>query len=198
MKEEKIKLGSFPYLYPMPTVIVGSLVNGSPNFLTVSCVGIVQQKPPIVSVSLIKRHFTNEGIKKNMCFSINIPNTRMLAETDFVGMNSGDSYDKAELFNIFYGELKNAPMIRSTPLNLECKLIDVIKLNNNSEIYLGEIVQTYSAKKYLRRGHPYLKRLDPILFSIDSNSYYRIGRRIGRAWKTGLKIKGRKYRKPEE
>ncbi len=195
---EKIPLGAFPYIYPMPTVIVGSLINGTPNFLTVSYVGIVQHKPPMVSVTLISTHNTNKGIKENKSFSINIPNTRMMDVTDFVGMNSGNAIDKASLFKVFYGELKNAPMIMETPLNLECRLVDMINLNNGSLIYIGEIVQSYSSKKYLRHDYPYMKKLDPILFSINSNSYYNVGRRIGWAWRAGLKINIAKYRKNQE
>ena len=121
--KKKITLGAHPYIYPMPTVIVGSLIDGSPNFTTASYVGIVQHTPPMVSVTLVNTHITNTGIKQNKVFSINIPNTRMLRVTDFVGMNSGDKVDKAALFKVFYGELKNAPMIMETPLNLECRLI---------------------------------------------------------------------------
>ncbi len=192
---KKITLGAYSYIYPMPVVIVGTLIDGSPNFLTVTYVGIVQHTPPMVSVTLVTRHTSNIGIEENKSFSINIPNTRMMNVTDFVGMNSGDKIDKASLFKVFYGELKNAPMIMETPLNLECKLVDIIDLKNGSEIYIGEIIQTYSEKKYIRKGYPYMKKLDPILFSINSNSYYNVGRRIGWAWKTGLKINASKYRK---
>ena len=195
--KRKIKLGAYPYIYPMPTVIVGSLVNGNPNFLTVSYVGIVQHQPPMASITLINSHYTNRGIKENKTFSINIPNTRMLARTDFLGMNSGSTVDKAALFKVFYGELKSAPMISETPLNLECRLIDIIDLKNNNEIFIGEIVETYSTKKYIRRGYPYLKRLDPILFSINSNSYYKTGRRIGKAWKEGMQISTSGLRKTD-
>jgi flavin reductase (DIM6/NTAB) family NADH-FMN oxidoreductase RutF len=194
----KIKLGAYPYIYPMPTVIVGSLVNGDPNFVTISYVGIVQHKPPMASVTLINSHYTNQGIKQNKSFSINIPHTKLLSKTDFLGMNSGSTIDKAALFKVFYGELKSAPMISETPINLECKLIDVIDLKNNNEIFIGEIVQTYSSKKYIRRGYPFLKRLDPILFSINSNSYYKIGRRIGKAWQEGLRINEKVIRKNKD
>lgn len=185
----KIKLGPNPYIYPMPTVIVGSLINNTPNFITASYVGVVQHKPPMVSVTLINSHRTNQGIKDHKAFSINIPNTKMLSLTDYIGMNSGNNVDKSQLFNIFYGELKNAPMIEKAPLNLECKLVEVINLKNSSEIFIGEIIETYSSDKYIKRGYPYMKKLDPILFSINSNSYYNVGRRIGHAWKAGLKIK---------
>jgi flavin reductase (DIM6/NTAB) family NADH-FMN oxidoreductase RutF len=188
----KVKLGAHPYIYPMPTVIVGTQVDGIPNFITVSYIGVVQHMPPMVSITLVDGHYTNDGIKKTGTFSINIPNTRMLVITDFIGMNSGLIVDKACLFDIFYGELQNAPMISETPLNLECKLIQTINLNNGNSIYIGEIIQTYSSKKYVRRGYPYMKKLDPILFSINSHSYYNVGRRIGWAWKEGLKLKKKK------
>lgn len=194
---KKITLGASPYIYPMPTVIVGSLINGKPHFLTVSYVGIVQHTPPLVSISLSNNHTTNKGIQENKTFSINIPNTRMMKITDFVGMNSGKTIDKGAMFTIFYGELKNAPMIMETPLNLECRLIKNLHLNNESQIYIGEIIQSYSEKKYIRRNYPYMKKLDPIIFSINSNSYYNVGRRIGWAWKAGLNINASKYRKEE-
>ena len=192
---EKIKLGPHPYIYPMPTVIVGSLVDGSPNFLTISYIGVVQHTPPMISVTLINKHTTNKGIRENKTFSINIPNSRMLRITDFVGMNSGNTIDKAALFKVFYGELKTAPLIVETPVNIECSLVNTIDLNNGSVIYIGEVVQSYSSKKFMRKGYPYMKKLDPILFSINSNSYYNVGRRIGWAWKVGLKVNGGKYRK---
>lgn len=192
---KKIPLGAYPYIYPMPVVIVGTLINSTPNFLTVTYVGIVQHVPPMVSVTLISTQTSNQGIKDNKTFSINIPNTRLLKQTDFIGMNSGDKVDKAALFKVFYGNLKSAPMIMEAPLNLECKLVDIIDLKNGSEIYIGEIMETYSEKKYIRKGYPYMKKLDPILFSINSNSYYNIGHRIGWAWNTGLKINAAKYRK---
>ena len=192
---EKIKLGAYPYIYPMPTVIVGTHIDGVPNFITVSYIGIVQHNPPMVSITLIDGHYTNNGIKKTGTFSINIPNTKMMVVTDFVGMNSGSNIDKSKLFSLFYGELQNAPMIMETPLNLECKLVQTIDLKNGNAIYIAEIIQTYSSKCYVKRGYPYMKKLDPILFSINSNSYYNVGRRIGWAWKAGLKLNPAKFKK---
>jgi flavin reductase (DIM6/NTAB) family NADH-FMN oxidoreductase RutF len=183
----KITLGAFPYLYPMPTVIVGALINGKPNFITVSYCGIVQHKPPMVSIALIDRHYTNKGIKETGCFSINVPNTRMLKITDYLGINSGDNIDKSALFSVFYGKLLQAPMITETPLNLECRLVKTVDMGNNCEIYIGEIIESYSETKFLKNGHPYIKKLDPILFSINTNNYFKVGRKLGPAWKTGLR-----------
>ncbi|MBN1953323.1 MAG: flavin reductase family protein [Bacteroidales bacterium] len=194
MPKEKIPLGAFPFIYPMPTVILGSEVDGKPAFITVSFIGIVQQSPPMVSVSLVNNHLTNKGIKQNQTFSINIPHTKMLAKTDFVGMNSGAIINKSSLFEVFYGKLENAPMIKEAPLNLECKLVEVLHPGDQTELFIGEIIQTYSSKKYLNKGYPDIRKLDPILFSITSKDYYKTGRKIGAAWKTGLRISSSRYR----
>jgi flavin reductase (DIM6/NTAB) family NADH-FMN oxidoreductase RutF len=113
----------------------------------------------------------------------------MLKITDYLGINSGNVMDKSDLFDIFYGKLSNAPMIRETPLNLECTVVRTIDLGNDCEIYIGEIVESYTEKKYLKNGRPYIRKLDPILFSINSNNYFRVGRILGPAWKSGLKFK---------
>ena len=96
----KIKLGPNPYIYPMPTVIVGTHIDGKPNFITVSYCGIVQHQPPMVAITLINSHFTNKGIRENECFSVNIPNTKMLKVTDYLGMNSGENVDKSNIFKL--------------------------------------------------------------------------------------------------
>lgn len=195
MSHAKIRLGTTPYVFPMPTVLIGSLIDGNPVFLTVSFIGIVQQSPPLISISLTDNHFTNKGIRENKTFSINIPNTRMLAKTDFVGMNSGSLIEKSALFSVFYGELETAPLIEEAPVNMECRLIDISSPGKYTELFIGEIIRTYSSENYIRKGQPDLKKLDPILFSLHSKGYYRIGRRIGRAWSSGLKIKASPYRR---
>lgn len=185
----KIKLGPAPYIYPMPTVIVGSVFQKKTNFTTISYIGIVQHNPPMLSIAAAANHQLNKGIKESKTFSINIPNTKMLRVTDYIGMKSGADTDKSKLFDTFFGELENAPMIMEAPLNLECKLVEIIDLKNENELFIGEIIQCYSEKKYIRKGNPFIRKLDPILFSINSNSYFKVGRRIGYAWKAGLKFK---------
>ena len=72
----KIELGAKNCLYPLPTVLVGALVNGKPNYITIAHVGIMDLES--VSLSMNKRHYTNSGIKTNKTFSINIPSKQWL------------------------------------------------------------------------------------------------------------------------
>ena len=105
----KIQIKALPYVYPVPIVLVGANVSGVPSFETIGDVGLMGIKPPIVYVSSGENHFTNQGILENHTFSINFPNTEMLAVVDYCRQVSGKDVDKGALFDVFYVELKNTP-----------------------------------------------------------------------------------------
>ena len=108
-----------------PSVIVGALVNGKENYITLGQCSGLSMNPPMMYISINKAHYTNDGIKENGYFSVNIPSENMVIETDYAGIVSGKKTDKSELFEVFHGQVKNAPMIKECPLNMECRLYDV-------------------------------------------------------------------------
>lgn len=189
----KIKIGAKTFLYPMPTVLVGAYVSGKPNYATVAYCGIMNHDPAVISVALNKTHYTNAGIKENKCFSVNIPSAKMMAATDYCGLFSGLRVDKSKIFKTFYGKLKKAPMIQECSINLECELIQTLQFSVD-EVFIGKIVQGYSEKKYLTKGLPDIKKIDPIVFSMHDYNYWAVGRHLGRAWSSGEKYKTRKTR----
>ena len=66
----KKELNGINLLYPTPTTIVGAIVEGKPNFITIAHIGIVNHaRPYLISVSMAKVHYTNPGIRKNKAFS---------------------------------------------------------------------------------------------------------------------------------
>jgi flavin reductase (DIM6/NTAB) family NADH-FMN oxidoreductase RutF len=185
---KKIKLGANTFLYPMPTVLVGAMVNGKPNYATVAYCGIMNHDPAIISVALNKAHFTNAGIKELKVFSVNIPGSKLMAATDYCGLFSGQRVDKSSVVKAFYGKLKKAPMIQECGINLECELIQTLQFSVD-EVFIGRIVQAYSEKKYLTKGLPDIKKIDPIVFSMHDYNYWAVGRHLGRAWSAGEKFK---------
>lgn len=169
----------------MPTTLVGARVNGKPNYLTVAFCGVVQASPPMIAVTLGKMHHTNEGIRENRCFSVNIPSRYMVEITDYCGIVSGKRTDKSEIFETFYGKLEKAPMIRECPVNLECKLVDILDLGGASEVFIGEIVESYAEERYLCNEIPDIEKIKPIVFSMYDNNYWGIGEHLGKAWSIG-------------
>ena len=146
----------------------------------------------MISISLNKSHYTCAGIKQNKSFSINIPSLDMLEVTDYCGIVSGKEVDKSKLFNTFYGNLKDAPMIQQCPINMECKVIQELDLGGSNIIIIGEVFQTYSEEKYLTNHIPDLKKINPILLSIYEFNYYSVGEKIGKAWDVGKTLKSAK------
>jgi len=118
---DQINLGAVIPAYPMPVSLVGAHVEGKANFLAVAWFTMASFKPPRIAISLGKGHYTNAGIKANKSFSVCLPSEDMVAETDYCGMVSGAKTDKADIFDLFYGELKSAPMIKNCPLNMAYK-----------------------------------------------------------------------------
>ncbi len=181
----KIELGAKNCLYPMPTVLVGALVDGKPNYITIAHIGIMELES--VSLGMNKRHYTNAGIKAVKTFSINIPSTAMIKETDYCGLTSGKDHNKADLFKTFYGTLKTAPMIEQCSINMECELIKTLDFKNH-DIFIGKIANTFCDETILTNGEVDIKKVQPILFVMNNQSYYGAGEKIAKAWNIGKEL----------
>jgi flavin reductase (DIM6/NTAB) family NADH-FMN oxidoreductase RutF len=181
---EKIKLDKNSFLLPMPMVLVGAVVDGRANFMAVGWVSRVNFNPPMMAVALGKFHYTNGGIHKNKAFSVNIPGIALMEKVDYCGIVSGEKTDKSKIFDVFYGELPAAPMIRECPISLECRLVDTVDLPTNS-MFIGEIVGAYSEERYLTEGKPDIKKISPFTLTMPDNNYWKIGENAGKAWSIG-------------
>ncbi|MHA2474593.1 MAG: flavin reductase family protein [Promethearchaeota archaeon] len=99
MTKNKIRPGV--YLYPMPVSLIGTNVNGKPNFMALAWVNIVEYKPPVFAIASYETHYTNVGIKENGTFSVNIPSEEMVVAADYVGLVSGNEVDKSDCSRCF-------------------------------------------------------------------------------------------------
>ncbi len=187
----KIKINKKIPMYPMTVTLVGANVEDKANFLTVVWCSIVNFRPPLIAVVLNKNHYTNKGIKETKTFSINLPSTDMVSLVDYCSIVSGREADKSTIFTTFYGTLKTAPMISECPISLECKLIETIGFATH-EIFIGEIIDTYTEEGYLTNELPDVKKIKPILYSMYDNNYWKLGESIGQAFHLGKKIKPEK------
>ncbi len=181
----KAKQGPGSFLFPMPVVLVGADVKGKANFLTIAYVGIVNHTPPMIEVALRKNRFTSEGIKQNGTFSVNAASAAMVEATDYCGIYSGAKVDKSQLFEVFYGELGTAPMIEESPFNLECRLAQVLDLGGSHEVFIGQIMESYSSEDYLSDGRPDMDKIQPIVYDGASLSYWTLRDRLARAFQIG-------------
>ena len=183
----KIEIGPNVTPYPMPVTMVGTLVEGKVNFMTVAWVNRFNYNPSIWGAGINKRHYTSEGLRQTRTFSINFPNADMVTKTDYCGLGSGKKIDKSEVFEVFYGELGNAPMIKDCPLTIECEVYDMIDLPTNY-LVLGKVIAAYTEERYLTEEKLDLKKMKPVLLTMPDNRYWTTGEYLAKAWDEGKKI----------
>ncbi len=189
---EKVDFNPRTNAYPMPVVLVGAMVNGKPNIMTVAWVTKVSANPPMMLISIGKEQYTGEGIKENETFSINLPGKDLVNESDYTGMVSGRKEDKARLYDIFYGETKTAPMIKECPINYELKLYETIELSKVN-LFIGEIIKAYVDHDKTQGHQPDLPAIKPfILLESPANRYHELGPELAQAFKVGKALFTRK------
>ena len=184
----KIAIDENAFTYPMPMVLVGTLVNERPNFMAVGWVTRVNFKPPMIAVALGKIHYTNGGIHASGAFSVNIPNIDLMEKVDYCGLVSGKREDKSSLFTVMPGRKTNAPMIQDCPLCMECKLANVLDLPTN-EVFVGEIVGAYVDAECCSEGKPDIRKIRPFTLTMPDNRYWEVGGNAGNAWSIGRNYK---------
>lgn len=178
-KIKKTKMGALQLLNPKPVVLVGTVMDGKPNFITVSWAGITSENPPTMSIAIRDIRYSLKGIKENMTFSVNIPSADLVKETDFCGTVSGTKHNKVEEcnFKIFYGKAKNAPMIEQCPINIECDVFKIIDIGDHSVI-VGKIIESYITTDCFSNDIPDIRKINPLCFctfTTKSMGYYKIG-----------------------
>jgi flavin reductase (DIM6/NTAB) family NADH-FMN oxidoreductase RutF len=185
---KKISIGNNVFMYPMPVTLLGVNILGKPNFMTLGWVTRVNANPPMVGCGVGKHHYSPQGFDENKTFSINFPSADMVRKVDYCGLVSGKDIDKAKLFEVFYGDLKTAPMIKECPLSIECRLVKVVQ-NPTNNFYIGEITGSYTEEQYLTDGKPDIRKLNPLLLTMMDNRYWTVGEYAGDAWSIGKNVK---------
>ena len=183
----KIVMGPQTLIYPMPALLVGANVDGKPNFMAVAWGGIANGKPPMISIALRHQRHTLKGIRQNLTFSVNVPSSDMVRETDYCGSVSGSKVNKVEVcrFGVFYGKLNSAPLIEQCPINLECKVVHILNLGSHSLI-VGRIEETHISESCLTDGKPDVNKINPLTYTMSpARQYQGLGEVIGKAYSVG-------------
>ncbi len=184
----KKTLGPLPMLCPIPTVLVGSMVDGKPDFAAVAWTGVAASNPVSVTVSLQPQRYSLRGIYQNRAFSINVPSTDLVKETDYCGLVSGADTDKVKdcKFRVYYGNLKSAPLIDQCPINMECQVTHIMDLGSH-HLVVGKVVETHLDEQCFTNGKPDVGKVKPFAFGFYK--YYSIGDAFADSFKVGRQIK---------
>jgi flavin reductase (DIM6/NTAB) family NADH-FMN oxidoreductase RutF len=181
------KAGPTPILGLCPTIMIGVNVDGKPDFTTIAWTGVAASVPPTITIALQHHRHSLKGVRQNMAFSVNVPSSDLVKETDYCGLASGARIDKeADCgFKVFYGKLNTVPFIEQCPINHACEVIQILNLGSH-ELIVGKIVESHISEECLTNGKPDFAKVKPFLFA--NLEYYGIGEPLGKAFKCGIAI----------
>lgn len=191
----KIVIEKDLFCLPWTQTILGTHLEGKANFMALDWLTRVNYNPPMLGICVNKHNASHAAILDTREFSVNVPSTDMVEVTDYTGLVSGKRTDKSGLFEVFYGELKAAPMIMTCPINIECRVVKPIELPTNS-FFIGEIMNIFTEDRFLTEGKPDVKKINPFLLTMPDNRFWSVGENIGKAWDAGKAL--REQRKQEK
>ncbi len=187
----KIAIESKTSVFPMPAFLIGTNVDGKPNYMAAAWSGIGGGTPPVITVGIRHARHTLKGIRQNMTFSVNVPSVSQVKETDYCGIDSGSKVDKVKVcsFKVFYGRVETAPMIEQCPVNLECTVLQMLDVGSHM-LVVGRIEEVYASEECMTDGNLDVEKINPFSYVIGQERHYRtLGENIGKAFGIGMELR---------
>ncbi len=186
----KKELGVHPYLFPMPTYMIGTYnEDDSVDVMMMAWGGICGMKE--VALNLEEDHKTVANIKSRGAFTLAVPGIDTLKESDFFGIASANKFpDKFAQSGLHAvkSEHVDAPVITEYPLTLECRVLEMQNQPYGLRV-LGEIINVLAEESVLdEQGKIDVTKLNAFSFDQMRNGYYATGEKVGQAWSSGAPI----------
>ncbi|MGI6177567.1 MAG: flavin reductase family protein [Eubacterium sp.] len=182
--------GVKPYLFPMPTYMIGTYnEDDSVDVMMMAWGGICAED--MVALNLEESHKTVANIKAWKAFTLAIPGTDTLKESDFFGIATGnkmaDKFQRSGLHAVKSSRV-DAPVITEYPVTLECEAVEFQDQPYGLRI-LGKIVNVIADEKVLdEKCKIDAGKINAFAFDQMQNGYYAIGEKVGQAWHSGAEF----------
>ena len=179
-----------PYLFPMPTYMIGTYnEDDSVDVMMMAWGGICAED--MVALNLEAEHKTVTNLETRKAFTLAVPGTDTLRESDFFGIATSnkmvDKFERSGLHAI-KSENVDAPIITEYPLTLECEVVEMQTQPYGLRV-LGKIINVVADEKVLdENGKIDAGKLHAFAFDQMQNGYDAIGEKIGQAWHSGADL----------
>lgn len=182
--------GSKPYLFPMPTYMIGTYnEDDTVDVMMMAWGGICAED--MVALNLESEHKTVANIQARKAFTLAIPGVDTLKESDFLGIATAnkvaDKFQRTGLHTA-KSERVDAPVIAEYPVTLECEVVEMQTQPYGLRV-LGRIVNVMADERVLDEdGKIDAAKISAFVFDQMQNGYYAIGEKIGQAWHSGAEL----------
>lgn len=181
------KLETLNGIFPMPVLMVATY-NEDGTVDVMNAAWGTMMAPGVVALNLNEGHKTVKNILARKAFTVSIADAAHVWEADYVGMVSGndvaDKFEKSGL-TAERAEHVDAPVVKEFPLCLECEFIEYQDGEYGIGV-LGKVVAATADPSVMKDGKVDIDAVDAIAFDPYTAGYYRVGERVGNAFKDGL------------
>jgi flavin reductase (DIM6/NTAB) family NADH-FMN oxidoreductase RutF len=179
-------------IYPLPAIMVSC--GSSPenyNIITIAWTGTICTEPPMCYISVRKERHSYPIIKETGEFVINLTTESLAKATDWCGVRSGKNHNKFKEMGLTpeIAQIVKAPLIKESPLNIECKVVEVKELGSH-DMFIANVVAINADDNYIDKatGAFQLNHAKPLAYS--HGKYYGLGQKIGSfGWSVAKKKK---------
>jgi len=168
-------------VYPLPAAMVTVRdKTGNDNIITIAWTGTICTDPAMAYISVRPERYSYGILKETGEFVINLTTKELAFATDYCGVKSGRVTDKFKEMNLTKekAELVNVSMIKESPVNIECRVTEVIAYGSH-DMFVAEVLAVHADEKYMdEKGKFDLSKAEPIVYS--HGEYYTMGEKIGK------------------
>lgn len=177
-------------IFPMPVLLISTFNEDGTVDVMNAAWGTMLERDQ-VALNLTETHKTVQNIKARKGFVVHIADAKHVVEADYFGIVSGNKEpDKLTKSGMTFtkSDLVDAPIINELPIALECEFIEY--QNDATGIgVIGKVLRTSVEENLLKDDKVNIDSLEAIAFDPYTHGYYKVGGRVGEAFKDGLKIK---------
>ena len=167
-------------LNPVPAVMVSVADKaGNANIITVAWAGTVCTNPPMVSISVRPERFSYDMLEETKEFVINLTTEALVKACDYCGVTSGRDVDKFEKMNLTKLPMEHvkAPGIAESPVNIECKVVEIKPLGSHT-MFLAEVVGVTVDDAYMDENNKFhINNTGLVMYS--HGEYFKLGEKLG-------------------
>lgn len=178
-------------IYPLPAVMVSC--GDQPenyNIITIGWTGTLSSDPPMCYISVRPERHSYDLIRRTDEYVINLTTEALVRQTDWCGVRSGRDCNKFREMHLTpeAGQVVKAPLIAESPLNIECRVVDVRPLGSH-DMFISEVVAIDADEQFIDKGTGafQLNHAHPLAYS--HGKYYGLGEKLG---SFGFSVKKRK------
>ena len=169
-------------LYPLPAVMVSTAdKKGRDNIITVAWTGTVCTDPAMLYISVRPERYSYHMLCDSGEFAVNLTTDRLAKAADWCGVRSGRDVDKWKEMHLTRGKaekLQFAPVIKESPVNLECRVSEIKELGSH-HMFLAKVLAVQVDEDYMKKNGKF-ELNSTGLIAYSHGEYFSLGESHGR------------------